>query len=48
MLAELSRDAARAALTAAKQGRFKPFHDALYAAGPSATRPSARPRGRPA
>ena len=33
VLADSSRDAARAALTAAKQGRFKPFHDALYAAG---------------
>ena len=34
VLAESSRDAARAALTAAAQGKFKPFHDALYAAGP--------------
>jgi protein-disulfide isomerase len=33
VLAESSRDAARAALTAAKQGKFKPFHDALYAEG---------------
>lgn len=33
VLADSSRDAARAALTAASQGRFKPFHDALYAAG---------------
>ena len=29
-----SRTAARAALAAASQGKFKPFHDALYAAGP--------------
>lgn len=34
VLAETSRTAARAALTAASQNRFKPFHDALYAAGP--------------
>lgn len=34
VLAESSRDASRAALTAAKQGKFKAFHDALYAAGP--------------
>lgn len=33
VLAESSRDASRAALTAAKQGKFKPFHDTLYAAG---------------
>ena len=34
VLSEASRVAARAALAAAKQGRFKPFHDALYNAGP--------------
>lgn len=34
VLADSSRLAARAALAAAAQGRFKPFHDALYAAGP--------------
>ena len=34
ILAPSSRDAARASLTAASQGRFKPFHDALYALGP--------------
>lgn len=34
VLAESSRSAARASLAAAAQGRFKPFHDALYAAGP--------------
>ena len=34
VLSEESRVAARAALAAAAQGRFKPFHDALYAAGP--------------
>ena len=34
VLADSSRDAARAALAAAAQGRFKAFHDALYAAGP--------------
>ncbi|MGK6321898.1 DsbA family protein [Sphingomonas sp. DT-51] len=34
VLADSSRLAARAALSAAAQGRFKPFHDALYAAGP--------------
>jgi protein-disulfide isomerase len=33
VLAETSRAAARVALTAAAQGKFKPFHDALYAAG---------------
>ena len=34
VLSEQSRVAARAALAAAQQNRFKPFHDALYAAGP--------------
>lgn len=34
VLADSSRSAARAALAAAAQNRFKPFHDALYAAGP--------------
>jgi protein-disulfide isomerase len=34
VLSEQSRVAARAALAAAQQDRFKPFHDALYAAGP--------------
>ena len=34
VLAPSSRIAARAALAAAKQGKFKAFHDALYAAGP--------------
>ena len=34
VLSAESRVAARAALAAAKQNRFKPFHDALYAAGP--------------
>lgn len=34
ILAESSRDAARASLAAANQGRFRAFHDALYAAGP--------------
>ncbi|WP_241491943.1 DsbA family protein [Sphingomonas endophytica] len=34
VLADSSRTAARASLTAAAQGRFKAFHDALYAAGP--------------
>lgn len=34
VLSPESRLAARAALAAARQGRFKPFHDALYAAGP--------------
>lgn len=34
ILAESSRAAARASLAAAQQGRFAPFHDALYAAGP--------------
>lgn len=34
ILAESSRAAARASLAAAAQGRFTPFHQALYAAGP--------------
>ncbi|PZQ58926.1 MAG: disulfide bond formation protein DsbA [Sphingomonas taxi] len=34
VLADSSRAAARASLAAAAQNRFKPFHDALYAAGP--------------
>lgn len=34
VLADNSRIAARASLAAAAQNRFKPFHDALYAAGP--------------
>lgn len=34
VLSDESRVAARAALAAAAQRRFKPFHDALYAAGP--------------
>lgn len=34
ILAEESRDAARASLAAAAQGRFNQFHEALYAAGP--------------
>ncbi|ONF96731.1 DsbA family protein [Sphingomonas jeddahensis] len=34
ILAEESRDAARASLAAADQGKFAAFHDALYAAGP--------------
>lgn len=34
ILAEESRDAARASLAAAAQGKFAAFHDALYAAGP--------------
>ena len=34
ILADSSRAAARASLAAAAQGRFKAFHDALYAAGP--------------
>jgi protein-disulfide isomerase len=33
VLAESSRAAARASLAAAAQGKFKAFHDALYAAG---------------
>lgn len=34
ILAEESRDAARASLAAAAQNRFAPFHNALYAGGP--------------
>ena len=34
VLSEQSRVAARVALAAAQQNKFKPFHDALYAAGP--------------
>ncbi|SEL33929.1 Protein-disulfide isomerase [Sphingomonas palmae] len=34
VLSAESRVAARAALAAAQQNKFKPFHDALYAAGP--------------
>ncbi|HEX8418767.1 MAG TPA: thioredoxin domain-containing protein [Sphingomonas sp.] len=34
ILTETSRDAARASLAAAQQGKFQAFHDALYAAGP--------------
>lgn len=34
VLADTSRTAARASLAAASQGKFKAFHDALYAAGP--------------
>ena len=34
VLAESSRDAARASLAAAAQGKFARFHQALYAAGP--------------
>jgi protein-disulfide isomerase len=34
ILTESSRTAARASLTAAQQGKFQAFHDALYAAGP--------------
>ncbi|WEK43504.1 MAG: DsbA family protein [Candidatus Sphingomonas colombiensis] len=34
VLAESSLTAARASITAASQGKFKPFHDALYAGGP--------------
>lgn len=33
VLAESSRDAARASLAAARQNRFRAFHDALYAGG---------------
>lgn len=33
ILSEASRTAARWSLAAAEQGKFKPFHDALYAAG---------------
>lgn len=34
ILAETSRTAARASMAAARQNRFAPFHDALYAQGP--------------
>lgn len=34
ILSDASRDAARASLAAAAQGKFSAFHDALYAAGP--------------
>jgi protein-disulfide isomerase len=34
VLSDASVDAARMSLAAAAQGKFKPFHDALYAAGP--------------
>jgi len=34
ILSEQSITAARLSLAAAEQGKFKPFHDALYAAGP--------------
>ena len=34
ILADTSRDAARASLAAAAQGRYEAFHQALYAAGP--------------
>ena len=34
ILTESSRAAARASLAAAQQGKFRAFHDALYAAGP--------------
>lgn len=34
ILSDESRDAARASLAAASQGKFPAFHDALYAAGP--------------
>jgi len=34
ILAESSRDAARWALAAAKQGKYKAFHDAVFAGGP--------------
>lgn len=34
ILADSSRDAARASLAAAEQGKYRRFHDALYAAGP--------------
>lgn len=38
ILSPESVDAARMSLAAAAQGRFKPFHDALYAAGPVTAR----------
>jgi protein-disulfide isomerase len=34
ILAPSSREAARASLAAAEQGKYRAFHDALYAAGP--------------
>jgi len=34
ILAPSSRDAARVSLAAAQQGKYRAFHDALYAAGP--------------
>ncbi|MDF0490880.1 DsbA family protein [Sphingomonas sp. H39-1-10] len=34
VLADSSASAARMSLAAAEQGKFKPFHDALYAGGP--------------
>lgn len=37
ILAEESRDAARASLAAAAQNKFPAFHEALYAAGPVST-----------
>ena len=37
ILAQSSVDAARMSLAAAEQGKFQPFHDALYAAGPVTT-----------
>lgn len=37
ILTESSRDAARASIKAAEQGRFARFHQALYAAGPVTT-----------
>lgn len=37
ILTESSRDAARASIQAAEQGRFARFHQALYAAGPVTT-----------
>ncbi|TPG12028.1 DsbA family protein [Sphingomonas oligophenolica] len=37
ILAPSSRDAAQASLAAAQQGKYRAFHDALYAAGPVST-----------
>ncbi|MDE0877982.1 MAG: DsbA family protein [Sphingomonas bacterium] len=37
ILAPSSRDAARASLAAAQQGKYRAFHDALYAEGPVTT-----------
>lgn len=37
ILAPSSRDAAHASLAAAQQGKYRAFHDALYAAGPVST-----------